>query len=140
MEVIKYLLNILLASVFLALSSCSKRKEDVLHQISIYKLVASPDEFDGYLISTSGYLSKDLIEGYWALYLHENFSEISFVKGSVYVQNSKNISLEKFNGSYVTLTGMFREDDDFNKSISFFGKIEISSIHDGYSFKPAPNQ
>lgn len=106
-------------------------------RISIYRLISSPDQYDGKHIVVSGFLTRGLSD---VLFVDRDSSENSILKNGLIVSTNNaqlNATLYKNNNRYVTLVGNFnsskRDRSEFSENGygAFFGMLELSKVGDG---------
>jgi hypothetical protein len=92
----------LLAAAVLAQESSQPVK------VSLVQLIATPEKFDGKLVSVQGFLDMDR-EGD-LLYLHQSDSENVILSNAIWVRRTEQMGKDKakLNMKYVKVTGAFR--------------------------------
>ena len=101
-----------LISVFLIISAtcceaAEQRSREISYNVSIIRLIASPEKYDGKRVTVRGFL-RLVFEGD-ALYLHREDYERSLVTNSIYVSlsDSQLNAFKKFDRQYVVVSGVF---------------------------------
>lgn len=106
------------------------------YDISIIRLIATPEKYDGKQIQVIGYLNLKF-EGN-AIYLHREDYEKSLERNGFWVRFSDKISKEKnlnnFSGKYVIIAGTFRMSSHGHMGL-FGGEIENITRLDIWNFK-----
>ena len=110
--------------LFLALTCCSVSSPAENPQVvSLVQLIATPERFDGKLVTVIGFFQLDEEGEGDSLYLHHEDSRHALTRNRVIVARNSAVTYQKLqlNGNYVLVTGRFRaarpKDDSVGKVI-----------------------
>jgi hypothetical protein len=107
--------SFLLAALWCSpLAGAARAAERPAAPVSLIRLIAAPEEFDGKTVTVQGFLvlgeHPEFINQFPALYLHEEDAKNLLADNSVWVAPSGQMrhDREKIDHMYVRLTGIFR--------------------------------
>ena len=119
----------------LILLGCSKDDPspefDSYPEVSLIRLIANPDDYQGRKVLTSGYLHLEF-EGN-SLYLDETHARVGLYRNAIWFNYPEDIAsqIQPFSDKYVSIYGKFSHDSRGDGHMGLWsGTIEISSTNE----------
>ncbi len=124
---------ICLAVLFLLICSTSswtaeKRQKEIPINVSIIRLIGSPEKYDGKRVTLRGFLKIEF-EGD-ALYLHREDYERALLANSIALplSNDQIRAFKKYDRRYVTVEGVFSRCDETRFVCNYSGFLKVIAI------------
>ncbi len=115
----------LMAAAVVCLAGAAVPQEKTPARVTLVRLVANPEDYDGKLVEVSGFLVLSGSETGGRLYAHREDAENSVVANSIRVERTEQMEAEKLqlNGSFVSLVGVFRQGEPGRKGSGLLHEI-----------------
>jgi len=119
-----YLIGMLLIISVVDCEAAEQRPKEISYNVSIIRLIASPEKYDGKRVAVRGFLRLEF-EGD-ALYLHREDYERGLVTNSVRIilSESQMNALKKYDRQYVAVSGIFSRCDETRFVCPYSGHID----------------
>jgi len=117
-----------IAVVCLARPAAAQQKSP--ERVSLVRLAASPESYDGKLVEVSGYLVLAGSETGGRLYVHREDAEKNVLANSIRVERTEQMETEKsqLDRNFVDVVGVFRQGEQGNKGTGLLHEIRSCKL------------
>jgi len=109
-------------------------------RVSLVRLLASPEDYDGKILEVGGYLVLAGAETGGRLFVHRQDAENALLANSVRLERTSQMESEKtqLDGNYVTVVGVFRQGEGQKKGTGLLHEITSCRLVSQPPGAPAP--